>query len=114
ILSAIVQPLPGKSISVWHLTNGTPGCSSLNMLLGARGEGKVAEDTDTIVEYPSGGTVTLLDILARIMGIEVAYLSNKSSPAELDILRLFRESVQPFFGPHVLLGRVFPVPGTGH
>ncbi|KAG8732830.1 hypothetical protein FRC10_000577 [Ceratobasidium sp. 414] len=60
----------------------TPTCSrpyrSLNMLLGARAKGKVAKATDTIIEYPSGGTVTLLDILVRIMGIEVACLSKKS------------------------------------
>ncbi|KAG8730114.1 hypothetical protein FRC10_003061 [Ceratobasidium sp. 414] len=44
---------------------------SLNMLLGAREEGKVAKDTDTIIEYPSGDTITLLDILVRIMGLSV-------------------------------------------
>ncbi|KAG8730381.1 hypothetical protein FRC10_002755 [Ceratobasidium sp. 414] len=81
------------------------------MLQGAREASKVAKDTDTTIEYPSGGTVTLLDILARIMGIEVAYLSKKSSPAELDILRLFPEYAQLFFGPHGLLGRKL-IPGT--
>ncbi|KAG8715095.1 hypothetical protein FRC08_011010 [Ceratobasidium sp. 394] len=64
---------------------------ALNMLLRAQEEGKITKDTNTIIEYSSGSTVISLGILAHIMGIETvkAYLSNKTSPAKLDLLRFF-------------------------
>ncbi|KAG8721142.1 hypothetical protein FRC08_015440 [Ceratobasidium sp. 394] len=70
------------------------------MLLRAREEGKVTKDTNTIIEYSSGSTVISLGILAHIMGIETvkAYLSNKTSPAKLDLLRFFGLDITLFPG----------------
>ncbi|CAE6491083.1 unnamed protein product [Rhizoctonia solani] len=64
---------------------------ALNMLLRARESGELTPETKTIIEYSSGSTVISLGILANIMGIETvkAYLSNKTSPAKLDLLRFF-------------------------
>ncbi|EUC59851.1 cysteine synthase B [Rhizoctonia solani AG-3 Rhs1AP] len=63
---------------------------ALNMLLRARESGELTPETKTIIEYSSGSTVISLGILANIMGIETvkAYLSNKTSPAKLDLLRM--------------------------
>ncbi|KAG8794545.1 hypothetical protein FRC12_023754 [Ceratobasidium sp. 428] len=70
------------------------------MLLRAQEEGKVTKDTNTIIEYSSGSTVISLGILAHIMGIETvkAYLSNKTSPAKLDLLRFFGLDITLFPG----------------
>ncbi|KAG9126243.1 hypothetical protein FRC07_004297 [Ceratobasidium sp. 392] len=73
---------------------------ALNMLLRAREEGKVDKDTNTIIEYSPGSTVISLGILAHIMGIETvqAYLSNKTSPAKIDLLRFFGLDITLFPG----------------
>ena len=60
------------------------------MLRRAKEQGKINSDTK-IVEYSSGSTVTSLAILGRIMGLKgaIAYVSNKTSQAKLDLLRFF-------------------------
>lgn len=77
-------------VGCFEITDGNAS-TALNMLLRAKEEGKITEKTDTIIEYSSGSTVISLGILANILGIEhvKAYLSNKTSPAKLDLLRFF-------------------------
>ncbi|KAJ1300155.1 hypothetical protein OPQ81_011907 [Rhizoctonia solani] len=62
-----------------------------HILLCARASGGITPETNIIIEYSSGGTVISPGILANIPGIETveAYLSNKTFPAKLDLLRLF-------------------------
>ncbi|KAG8796383.1 hypothetical protein FRC12_024559 [Ceratobasidium sp. 428] len=81
------------------------------MLLRAQEQGKMTKDTNTIIEYSSGSTVISLGILAHIMGIETvkAYLSNKTSPTKLDLLRFFVSRVAfsyPAIFAHLRLYRV--------
>jgi cysteine synthase A len=64
---------------------------ALNMILRGQEKGKITDDTHTLVEYSSGSTVISMGILAHIYGIQntKAYLSNKTSPTKLDLLRFF-------------------------
>ncbi|KAJ7683215.1 tryptophan synthase beta subunit-like PLP-dependent enzyme [Mycena rosella] len=64
---------------------------ALNMILRGQEKGKITDDTHTLVEYSSGSTVISMGILANIYGIQntKAYLSNKTSPTKLDLLRFF-------------------------
>lgn len=73
---------------------------ALNMLRRAKEQGKINSDTK-IVEYSSGSTVTSLAILGRIMGLKgaIAYVSNKTSQAKLDLLRFFGLETKLFGGP---------------
>lgn len=61
------------------------------MVLRAKEDGRITEDTHTIVEYSSGSTVISLALIANIMGIPKvkAYMSNKTSEAKLNLLRFF-------------------------
>ncbi|KAF8168673.1 tryptophan synthase beta subunit-like PLP-dependent enzyme [Mycena galopus ATCC 62051] len=73
---------------------------ALNMILRGQEKGKITEDTHTLVEYSSGSTVISMGILAHIYGIETtkAYLSNKTSPTKLDLLRFFGLDLTLFAG----------------
>ncbi|KAG8740676.1 hypothetical protein FRC10_004054 [Ceratobasidium sp. 414] len=93
-------PVPARRAPFSLSQNANFAHAALNMLLRARQEGKVTKDTNTIIEYSSGSTVISLGILAHIMGIETvkAYLSNKTSPAKLDLLRFFGLDITLFPG----------------
>ncbi|KAJ7470928.1 tryptophan synthase beta subunit-like PLP-dependent enzyme [Mycena latifolia] len=73
---------------------------ALNMILRGQEKGKITEDTHTLVEYSSGSTVISMGILAHIYGIQntKAYLSNKTSPTKLDLLRFFGLDLTLFAG----------------
>ncbi|KAF7335535.1 Cysteine synthase [Mycena venus] len=73
---------------------------ALNMILRGREKGKITDDTHTLVEYSSGSTVISMGILANIYGIQntKAYLSNKTSPTKLDLLRFFGLDLTLFAG----------------
>ncbi|KAK7032689.1 cysteine synthase [Favolaschia claudopus] len=70
---------------------------ALNLILRGQEKGKITKDTHTLVEYSSGSTVISMGILANIYGIQntKAYLSNKTSPTKLDLLRFFPEPLDP-------------------
>lgn len=61
------------------------------MLLKAREDGNITNETHTIVESSSGSTIMSLGIMARMHGIPnvKAYFSNKASREKLDFLRMF-------------------------
>lgn len=65
------------------------------MLLKAKEDGEITEDTHTIVESSSGSTIMSLGIMARMHGIPnvQAYFSNKASREKLEFLRMFNISV---------------------
>jgi cysteine synthase A len=67
------------------------------MILRGKEKGKITDDTHTLVEYSSGSTVISMGILANIYGIQntKAYLSNKTSPTKLDLLRFFVSGLHP-------------------
>ncbi|KAJ7122549.1 tryptophan synthase beta subunit-like PLP-dependent enzyme [Mycena crocata] len=73
---------------------------ALNMILRGQEKGKITEDTHTLVEYSSGSTVISMGILANIYGIKntKAYLSNKTGPTKLDLLRFFGLDLTLFAG----------------
>ncbi|KAJ6627672.1 tryptophan synthase beta subunit-like PLP-dependent enzyme [Mycena sp. CBHHK59/15] len=73
---------------------------ALNMILRGQEKGLINDDTHTIVEYSSGSTVISLGILSQIYGIPhtKAYLSNKTSPTKLDLLRFFGLDLTLFAG----------------
>ncbi|KAJ7835561.1 tryptophan synthase beta subunit-like PLP-dependent enzyme [Mycena olivaceomarginata] len=73
---------------------------ALNMILRGKEKGKITDDTHTLVEYSSGSTVISMGILANIYGIQntKAYLSNKTSPTKLDLLRFFGLDLTLFAG----------------
>ncbi|KAJ7505633.1 putative cysteine synthase B [Mycena galericulata] len=73
---------------------------ALNMILRGQEKGKITSDTHTLVEYSSGSTVISMGILANIYGIQntKAYLSNKTSPTKLDLLRFFGLDLTLFAG----------------
>ncbi|KAF7972147.1 hypothetical protein HWV62_18790 [Athelia sp. TMB] len=74
---------------------------ALNMLLKAKEDGEINENTHTVVESSSGSTIMSLGIMARMHGIPnvKAYFSNKASREKLDFLRI-----------HVLGGPSQPAP----
>ncbi|KAJ7082898.1 tryptophan synthase beta subunit-like PLP-dependent enzyme [Mycena belliarum] len=73
---------------------------ALNMILRGQEKGKIQDDTHTLVEYSSGSTVISMGILGNIYGIPntKAYLSNKTTPAKLDLLRFFGLDLTLFAG----------------
>ncbi|KAJ7732121.1 tryptophan synthase beta subunit-like PLP-dependent enzyme [Mycena metata] len=73
---------------------------ALNMILRGQEKGKITDDTHTLVEYSSGSTVISMGMLANIYGIQntKAYLSNKTSPTKLDLLRFFGLDLTLFAG----------------
>ncbi|KAJ7187819.1 tryptophan synthase beta subunit-like PLP-dependent enzyme [Mycena filopes] len=73
---------------------------ALNMILRGQEKGKITKDTHTLVEYSSGSTVISMGMLANIYGIQntKAYLSNKTSPTKLDLLRFFGLDLTLFAG----------------
>ncbi|KAJ7116709.1 tryptophan synthase beta subunit-like PLP-dependent enzyme [Mycena epipterygia] len=73
---------------------------ALNMILRGKEKGKITESTHTLVEYSSGSTVISMGILAHIYGIQntKAYLSNKTSPTKLELLRFFGLDLTLFGG----------------
>ncbi|KAJ7082911.1 tryptophan synthase beta subunit-like PLP-dependent enzyme [Mycena belliarum] len=70
---------------------------ALNMILRGQEKGKITDDTHTLVEYSSGSTIISMGILGNIYGIPntKAYLSNKTTPAKLDLLHFFPEPQDP-------------------
>ncbi|KAJ6463184.1 tryptophan synthase beta subunit-like PLP-dependent enzyme [Mycena vulgaris] len=73
---------------------------ALNMILRGQEKGKITDETHTLVEYSSGSTVISMGMLANIYGIKntKAYLSNKTSPTKLDLLRFFGLDLTLFAG----------------
>ncbi|KAL2219222.1 tryptophan synthase beta subunit-like PLP-dependent enzyme [Thermoascus aurantiacus ATCC 26904] len=72
---------------------------ALNLL--QKGNG-VDEKTKTVVEYSSGSTIISMAVLAKVLhGIDDtrAYMSNKTSMAKIQLMRLFGLEVTLFGGP---------------
>ncbi|CCO31605.1 hypothetical protein BN14_05651 [Rhizoctonia solani AG-1 IB] len=74
---------------------------ALNMLMRASEAGEVNDSTERIVEYSSGNTVISLGIVSKIMGGPQvgAYISNKTSPQKMELLRFFGLDLTLFGGP---------------
>ncbi|CAE6456656.1 hypothetical protein ACGC1H_004973 [Rhizoctonia solani] len=74
---------------------------ALNMLMRASEAGKIDDSTERIVEYSSGNTVISLGIVSKIMGGPQvgAYISNKTSPQKMELLRFFGLDLTLFGGP---------------
>ncbi|KAF7335534.1 Efflux pump FUS6 [Mycena venus] len=74
---------------------------ALNMLLRAVESGEINEDTKRIIEWSSGNTAISLAIISRIYGLGdvSAYISNKNSPAKMQLLRFFGLELSLFGGP---------------
>ncbi|CUA75763.1 hypothetical protein RSOLAG22IIIB_11975 [Rhizoctonia solani] len=71
------------------------------MLIRASEAGKIDDSTERIVEYSSGNTVISLGIVSKIMGGPQvgAYISNKTSPQKMELLRFFGLDLTLFGGP---------------
>ncbi|KAJ1309353.1 hypothetical protein OPQ81_006132 [Rhizoctonia solani] len=74
---------------------------ALNMLMRASEAGQINDSTQRIVEYSSGNTVISLGIVSKIMGGPQvgAYISNKTSPQKMELLRFFGLDLTLFGGP---------------
>ncbi|KAI1006698.1 hypothetical protein K3495_g1513 [Podosphaera aphanis] len=78
--------------------NNVKSLPALNMLQSPH----VSSNTKTLVEYSSGSTVISMSILARILyGIDDthAFMSNRSTPKKLQLMRFFGLNVTLFGGP---------------
>ncbi|KAL0069573.1 hypothetical protein AAF712_003231 [Marasmius tenuissimus] len=73
---------------------------ALNMILRGKENGLITPETHTLVEYSSGSTVISMGLLANIYGIDKvkAYMTNKTTPAKLDLLRFFGVDLTVFGG----------------
>ncbi|KAH7317515.1 tryptophan synthase beta subunit-like PLP-dependent enzyme [Rhizoctonia solani] len=74
---------------------------ALNMLMRASEASQINDSTERIVEYSSGNTVISLGIVSKIMGGPQvgAYISNKTSPQKMELLRFFGLDLTLFGGP---------------
>ncbi|KAA1096460.1 hypothetical protein PGT21_017390 [Puccinia graminis f. sp. tritici] len=74
---------------------------ALNMIQQAFHDKEIDERTSSIVEFSSGSTALSLGIISRMMGIDRAeiYLSNKTTPTKINMLRLFGLELTVYGGP---------------
>ncbi|KAJ6560967.1 cysteine synthase [Mycena sp. CBHHK59/15] len=97
-LPARLNPYRGDGVRIYAKLMSHVPATNIKSLPGEKGA--ITEDTHTLVEYSSGSTVISLGILANIYGIPhtKAYLSNKTSPTKLDLLRFFGLDLTLFAG----------------